>query len=82
MNGGLSECCEAMVDGVPFSNVNTAGRINAGLSIIKTLSKHYRVQAPIFIDNRESINNIVDFEGQIINLKVNKNKTLKIESEE
>ena len=82
VNGGLSECCEAMVDGVPFSNVNTAGRINAGLSIIKTLSKHYRVQAPIFIDNRESINNIVDFEGQIINLKVNKNNTLKIESEE
>lgn len=82
VNGGLSECCEAMVDGVPFSNVNTAGRINAGLSIIKTLSKHYGVQAPIFIDNRESINNIVDFGGQIINLKVNKNKTLKIESEE
>ena len=82
VNGGLSECCEAMVDGVPFSNVNTAGRINAGLSIIKTLSKHYGVQAPIFIDNRESINNIVDFEGQIINLKVSKNKKLKIESEE
>ena len=82
VNGGLSECCEAMVDGVPFSNVNTAGRINAGLSIIKTLSKHYGVQAPIFIDNRESINNIVEFEGQIINLKVSKNKILKIESEE
>lgn len=82
VNGGLSECCEAMVGGVPFSNVNTAGRINAGLSIIKTLSEHYKVQAPIFIDNRESINNIVDFGGQIINLKVNKNKTLKIESEE
>ena len=82
VNGGLFECCEAMVDGVPFSNVNTAGRINAGLSIIKTLSKHYGVQAPIFIDNRESINNIVDFEGQIINLKVGKNKKLKIESEE
>ena len=82
VNGGLSECCEAMVDGVPFSNVNTAGRINAGLSIIKTLSEHYGVQAPIFIDNRESINNIVEFEGQIINLKVSKNKILKIESEE
>lgn len=82
VNGGLSECCEAMVEGVPFSNVNTAGRINAGLSIIKTLSEHYGVQAPIFIDNRESINNIVDFEGQIINLKVSKDKKIKIESEE
>lgn len=82
VNGGLSECCEAMVDGVPFSNVNTAGRINAGLSIIKTLSEHYNVQAPIFIDNRESINNIVDFEGQVINLKVSKDKKIKIESEE
>lgn len=82
VNGGLNECCEALVDGVPFGNVNTAGQINAGLSIIKTLCEHYNVQAPIFIDNRESVNNIVDFNGQIINLKVSKDKKLKVEVQE
>lgn len=82
VNGGLSECCEALVDGVPFRNVNTAGQINAGLSIIKTLCKHYGVRAPIFIDNRESVNKLINLDSQIINLVVSLDKNLKIESEE
>ena len=82
VNGGLSECCEALVDGVPFGNVNTAGQINAGLSIIKTLSEHYDVQAPIFIDNRESVNQLVNLNNQVINLVVSKDKKMKVEVEE
>lgn len=78
VNGGLSECCEALVNGVPFGNVNTAGQINAGLSIIKTLCEHYNVQAPIFIDNRESVNNLIDLDNQIINLVVSEDKELRI----
>lgn len=53
VNGGLNETCEALINGVPFSNANTASQINAGLDIINALSEHYSVQAPIFIDNRE-----------------------------
>jgi hypothetical protein len=37
INGGVKDTCEAMVNGVPFGNVNTASKINAGLDIIKTL---------------------------------------------
>jgi DNA repair protein SbcC/Rad50 len=82
VNGGLNECCEALVNGVPFGDVNTAGQLNAGLSIIKTLTEHYGVSAPIFIDNRESVNTLIDFEGQVINLKVSKDKELKVEVQE
>ena len=82
VNGGISECCEALIDGVPFGNANTAGQINAGLSIINTLCNHYDVQVPIFIDNRESVNKLVNSNNQIINLVVSKDKTMKVEVEE
>ncbi|XTR36672.1 AAA family ATPase [Paraclostridium tenue] len=80
VNGGVNETCEALINGVPFSNANTAGQINAGLDIIDTLSKHFGVQAPIFIDNRESVNELIDIDSQIINLVVTKDNPLKIEN--
>lgn len=79
VNGGINECCEALVNGVPFGNANTASQINAGLDIINALSEHYEVQVPIFIDNRESVNNLIETNSQIINLIVSKNKNLKVE---
>lgn len=79
VNGGLVETCEALINGVPFSNANTASQINAGLDIINALSKHYRVAAPIFIDNRESVNDLIETNSQVINLIVSKDKNLKVE---
>ena len=72
LNGGISETCVSMVNGVPFNSLNTAMKINAGLDTIKTLSKFYETKAPIFIDNRESVTEIVENSNQIINLAVNK----------
>lgn len=69
INGGISETCECMLGGVPYSNVNTGGKIQAGLDIIKTLSKFYNVYAPIFVDNRESVIEIPVMDTQIINLR-------------
>ncbi|WP_035293816.1 AAA family ATPase [Clostridium sp. KNHs214] len=80
INGGLEETCEPCINGVPYSsNLNSAAKINAGLDIINTLCSHYGVQAPIFIDNRESINEIIPVESQVINLIVSKDKELKVE---
>lgn len=73
INGGESECCDALIDGVPFSDANTASRINAGLDIINTLCEFYQVTAPIFIDNRESIIKVIDIKSQLINLIVSEN---------
>ena len=79
VNGGVSPTCEATVNGVPFSDVNTAGQINAGLGIINTLCNFYQVTAPIFIDNRESVTQLISTKGQIISLIVSpEHKQLKV----
>lgn len=76
-NGGLKETCEATVDGVPFSKgLNNAARINAGLDIINTLSKTYEIEAPIFVDNAESVNELIDTEAQKIELFVSEDQEM------
>lgn len=72
------EVCVPLVDGVPFGAANTAGQVNAGIDIINALVKHYGVSAPIFIDGRESVNNLIPTESQIINLKVSYDKELTV----
>lgn len=79
INGGEIETCKAIINGVPFSDANTASKINAGLDIINTLCEFYQVTAPIFIDNRESIINLTETAAQTINLRVSKgDKNLKV----
>ena len=78
INGGLVECCDTLVNGVPYADVNNAHKILAGLDIINTLIKFYNTSAPIFIDNRESINEIYNIDTQIISLIVTTDKELRI----
>lgn len=78
-NGGFTESCEALVNGVPYSDVNNAHKILAGLDIIETLSKFYNTTAPIFIDNRESINELYEIDSQLISLVVTEDPQLRIE---
>lgn len=79
INGGEIECCDALINGVPFSDCNNASKYNAGLDIINALCSHYQVNAPIFLDNRESVINIIDCNSQIINLIVSeKDKKLRV----
>lgn len=76
INGGITECCEVTSDGVPYSNLNTASQVNCGLEIINVLNEHYDFYAPIFIDNRESINEIIPVKTQVINFKVSTDENL------
>jgi DNA repair exonuclease SbcCD ATPase subunit len=80
INGGLSEVCEALFNGVPYSGgLNNAARINVGLDIINTLSEHYGFTAPIFIDNAEAVTQLIDTRGQQIRLIVSEqDKALRI----
>ncbi|WP_424493939.1 AAA family ATPase [Salinimicrobium sp. GXAS 041] len=81
INGGISETCEALIDGVPFSNANTASRVNGGLDIIETLCKYYGVTAPVWIDNAESVVNLIPIESQLIRLVVSEgDDKLRVES--
>ena len=82
INGGEVECCEALVNTngswVPYSSANTAGQITAGIDVINTLCRHHQVYAPIFIDNRESVNELIPCDSQIVNLIVSKDQQLRI----
>ncbi len=78
LDGNIKESCAALIDGVPIKSVNTAMQINGGLDIINTLSKFFGIELPIFIDNRESVNNIIDTNGQVINLIVTQEQELTI----
>lgn len=80
LNGGMTETCECMYKGVPYSSLNTAAKIQCGLDIICSLSNLYDVYCPVFIDNRESCTNIPDMKCQVISMIVDKNcKELKVE---
>jgi exonuclease SbcC len=70
VDGQVVPIFECMVNGVPFSTLNNAMQIGAGLDIIDAISAKRNMYAPIWIDNRESITEIPHMETQIINLVV------------
>ena len=53
--GTIEDTCIATVNGVPFPDVNTGAKIQAGLDIISGLQEIYQVRMPIFIDNAEAV---------------------------
>lgn len=87
INGGIADDCEVMANTttgyMPYSTANNAAKISAGLDIIRTFSKAWNVQMPVFVDNAESITKL-DSDGlQVLKLVVSENdKTLRFETEE
>ncbi|MNP21080.1 hypothetical protein D3C76_1136850 [compost metagenome] len=67
---------------MPFDGgLNSAARTNVGIDIINALSDHYGFSAPIFIDNAESVTQLVDTDAQVIRLVVSEtDKQLRIET--
>lgn len=80
INGGVVETAEATYKGVPHGSLNSAAQINAGLDVINSLSKHYEKEIPIFVDNAESVNELVETQSQLITLSVSKYKSLRVEN--
>lgn len=82
VNGDIKETCEIMVDGVTYDGgLNNAMRINVGLDIIQTLSKHFGVESMIFIDNAEAVTQLKETEAQQVQLVVSEqDKNLRMET--
>lgn len=79
-NGGLEEICEAMIDGVPYADLNHASKINVGLDCINTLSAHFGLAMPVWVDNAESVTRLLPTTGQQVRLVVSKpDKVLRVE---
>ncbi len=80
INGGIEDCCEITVNGIPYDGgLNNGARINAGLEIVKVLQQYYQLKAPVFADNAEAVNDLVDVGCQMIRLYVSEDKELRIE---
>ena len=80
VNGALAECCETTFNGVPYSNLNNGAKLNIGLDVINTLAEHYGFAPPVWLDNAESVVNILPTKGQQIRLIVSgMDKKLRIE---
>lgn len=69
-NGGIKEVADATVNGVPWGNLNTGGRLNAGLDIIGVLAGAQDSQVPVWIDNAESLTSMLAIDSQVIQLRV------------
>ncbi len=79
LDGTDKPWCECSVDGVPYSDLNTADKINAGLDINAALKEYYGVDAPCVIDNAESILKPLYRGGQQIRLTVTEDENIIIE---
>ena len=81
-NGGIEERCDVVFDGVPYMGLNNGAKINVGIDIINTLSRHYGVAVPLFVDNAESVTNLEYAATQVIRLVVSESdKKLRCEYE-
>lgn len=78
VNGGSEETCETLINGVPYQDANHAAKINCGIDIINVLSNHYGTTAPIYVDNAEAVNEILESRSQMVKLVVSSDKELKI----
>jgi DNA repair exonuclease SbcCD ATPase subunit len=80
VNGGIEPTCITTYQGVPYNNLNNGARINVGVDVINTLSEHYEITAPIFIDQREAVTRLIDTGSQVVSLIVSEpDKELRVE---
>ena len=82
INGEPVQTCYATLNGVKYTDLNSAGQVNAGLDIINTLCHEYGMTAPIFIDNAEGVNTLLATDSQLIRLQVTTDKQLNVTIEE
>lgn len=74
LNGNVEECCETTYKGVPYRSMNNAARINVGLDIINALTSHFKINAPVFIDNAEAVTEFIPVNSQTIKLIVDESE--------
>lgn len=74
-NGTRQNACTITIGGVPYGRgANRAAEVNAAVEICNVFQKHFDLDLPIFVDNAESINNIVNpGNRQLVELHVNGN---------
>ena len=67
---GYKDVCETIVNGIPYDNLNTANKVNTQIKFANAISTLFRIDFPIFIDNKESVLTIEETPLQLITMQV------------
>lgn len=79
LDGEKKPFCECYHDGVPYSRLNGAAKVNAGIDIAYTIAQFYEVSVPMILDECESNLYPITKEGyQQIRLAVSPDEELQI----
>lgn len=71
INGGFRDICEPCRNGIKYStDLNHGSKINVGLDIINTFSRHFKTVLPVWIDGAESLTELIPSDNQLIKLVV------------
>lgn len=77
-NGDRKPHFEIAMDGKEYSKLSLSEKIVAGLELREVLSEQSEITAPCFVDNSESITSFKEPSGQLIVLRVVKDKELEV----
>ena len=81
LDGEKKPFCECYHDGVPYSRLNGAAKVNAGIDIAYTIAQFYDVSIPMILDECESNLHPISKDGyQQIRFYVSNDEALKFES--
>lgn len=79
LDGEKKPFCECYHIGVPYSRLNTAAKVNAGIDIAYTFARYNEISVPMLLDECESVNRPLYHGGQQIRLNVTTDDELKFE---
>ncbi|MBR5951084.1 MAG: hypothetical protein IKZ87_06600, partial [Actinomycetaceae bacterium] len=63
------QVCTAVYKGIEYDRLNNAGQVNVGIDICEGIKKACGVELPLFVDNVESVENVLGTQSQIIKLR-------------
>lgn len=79
INGSVRPTCQLTLHGVPYRDLSNSEKILAGLECVRAIQRHVGVNAPVIIDNCESVNRFPDdMDCQMILLYVSTDRQLTI----
>lgn len=68
-NDDEQQVCTALYNGIEYDRLNNAGQVNVGIDICDGIKKAYQVELPLFVDNTESVEQVLQTQSQIIKLR-------------
>jgi len=79
-NDDEKQLCTPLYNGIEYSRQNFAAQVNMGIDICEGIKRGFDVQLPLFVDNTESVCDILKTDSQVILLRVMPDKKLTINS--